>query len=360
MGGIVEIKVNASDASGKAPYVSLFVDHQFKTLRNFAPYTFDLDTNHLTNGKHVIEVWGYNDAQQRTQARPLEIIVNNPGGHTFERHDLLDDAPSALKAHTTRGGAVISSRPPAATRTPNRARIAEVAAASHNAAPKSLPSIAHTARKAMSQMIAKADKLASLGASAAEMDSTGQSGSPSASMIAPAFTPRGISTDTFETRTFAAPVAPKAIIRSHSVVRNLHASQVPALRRVHGAPLIASLNPGSRNAFSLMSSAGKLEAGPGGALDMGSESDAMTPDASVPAMPQIAAPRQAEQLKAKTPAPTALKAVKPMPAKSAKVARPIAAPCSDRFEQFSAEQRRYSQSRGFGGSHRCRAAEGYR
>ena len=220
---------------------------------------------------------------------------------------------------------MISSRPPAATRTPNRARIAEVAAASHNAAPKSLPSIAHTARKAMSQMIAKADKLASLGASAAELDSNGQSALPSASMIAPAFTQRGISTDTFETRTFAAPVAPKAILRSHSVVRNLHASQVPALRRAYGAPLIANLNPGSRNVLSLIRSAGKLEAGPGGALDMGSEGDALKPDASVPTMPQVAAPRQAEQLKAKTPAPAALKAVKPMPAKAVKtVAVPVA------------------------------------
>ena len=314
VGGIIEIKVDASDASGKAPYVSLFVDHQFKTLRNFAPYTFDLDTNHLTNGKHTIEIWGYNDAQERTQAKPLEIIVNNPGGHTFERHDLLDDAPSAPKSHTTRGGAVISSRPPAATHTPTRAPIAATALITHKATAKGVPSIAHTARKAMSQMIAKADKLASLGASTAELDSVGQNGLPSASTIAPAFTPRGISTDTFETRTFAAPTAPQAIIRSHSVVRSLHGSQVPALRGAHGAPVIASLNPGSRSALSLIKSAGKLETAPGGSLDTGSDGASMMPDASVSMMPQITAPESLGQLKAKIQAPSVYKAAKPMPA----------------------------------------------
>ncbi len=313
VGGIIEIKVDASDASGKAPYVSLFVDHQFKTLRNFAPYTFDLDTNHLTNGKHTIEVWGYNDAQERTQAKPLEITVNNPGGHTFERHDLLDDTPGVAKAHVTRGGAVISSKPPAVSHTPTRAQLAAAIPAARKTAAKGLPSIAHTARKAMSQMIAKADKLASLGSSAAVLDSSGQSDLPTASMVAPAFTPRGISTDTFETRTFAAPVVPKAIMRSHSVVRNLHSSQVPGLRGAHGAPVIASLSPGSRSAWSLIASAGKLESAPGGALDTGSDSLSMMPDMSA-SMPQIAAPRPSGQSKAKMQGQASVRTAKPMPA----------------------------------------------
>ena len=105
--------MNATDASGKSPYVSLFIDHAFKTLRNFPPYSFNWDTTRLPNGYHTIEVLGYNDAQQVGRANPIRVMVNNPGGRTFERHDLRDkpaapaDSPQpgfASDVQSQRGG----------------------------------------------------------------------------------------------------------------------------------------------------------------------------------------------------------------------------------------------------------------
>ena len=295
--GIVEIKVDASDASGKAPYVSLFVDHEFKTLRNYAPYTFDLDTNHLTNGKHTVEVWGYNDAQQVGHAKPLEIMVNNPGGHTFERRDLLDgpSAPAA-HAHVTRGGAVISSHPPVA-----QARSVQLASASAPVAARrtlGTPSIAHTARKAMGAMIAKADRLASLGTGAL-LDSAGQDQASAPTLTAPAFAERGVSSDVFETRTFAAPTGSQSVAHTHSIVHKLQASQVPSLRPAHqmSAPMIASLNPRSMATLTAIAASSKLESASGGtALASGSLEDASGNAVAVPA--PLAQPKVKIQLHA--------------------------------------------------------------
>jgi hypothetical protein len=88
--GMVTLRVNATDPSGKPPYVSLFVDKTFKTLRNFAPYEFDWDTTGYSNGYHTIEMSSYNEAGNAGQAKSLRLYVNNPGGETSIRHDLLD------------------------------------------------------------------------------------------------------------------------------------------------------------------------------------------------------------------------------------------------------------------------------
>ncbi len=95
--GVITLRVEASDPSGKAPYVSLFIDKTFKTLRNYAPYEFEWDTTAYSNGYHTIEAYGYNDTASVGHAKTLRLYVNNPGGDTGIRHDLLD-APPAVKA----------------------------------------------------------------------------------------------------------------------------------------------------------------------------------------------------------------------------------------------------------------------
>ncbi len=93
--GVVTLRVQAADPSGKAPYVSLFIDKTFVTLRNYAPYEFEWDTTAAANGYHTIEVYGYNDTAGAVgQTKALRLYVNNPGGQTGIRHDLLD-APKA-------------------------------------------------------------------------------------------------------------------------------------------------------------------------------------------------------------------------------------------------------------------------
>lgn len=95
--GKVTLRIKAEDPSGKPPYVSLFIDHSFKTLRNYAPYEFTWDTTEYPNGYHTIEAFGYNDAQDVGHAQPIRVLVNNPGGRTERRTDLRD----APKPHVT-------------------------------------------------------------------------------------------------------------------------------------------------------------------------------------------------------------------------------------------------------------------
>ena len=96
--GKVTLRIKAEDPSGKPPYVSLFIDHGFKTLRNYAPYEFTWDTTAYPNGYHTIEAFGYNDSQDVGHAQPIRVFVNNPGGHTERRTDLLD-APKTGSSH---------------------------------------------------------------------------------------------------------------------------------------------------------------------------------------------------------------------------------------------------------------------
>ncbi|MGO8670863.1 MAG: stalk domain-containing protein [Capsulimonadaceae bacterium] len=88
--GTVKIELKATAPDGKDPYVSLFIDRTFKTLRNYAPYEYDWDTTGYTNGYHTIEAYGYDDAQNVGPAQVLRVYVNNPGGQTPLRTDLTD------------------------------------------------------------------------------------------------------------------------------------------------------------------------------------------------------------------------------------------------------------------------------
>jgi len=103
--GTVTIHVKAHDVSGKPPYVSLFIDHAFKSLQNYPPFTFTWDTTRVSNGKHEIEAYGYNDAAQVGTAQPIDVNVNNPGGNTFERTDLSDATVSSTQSPAARHAA---------------------------------------------------------------------------------------------------------------------------------------------------------------------------------------------------------------------------------------------------------------
>ena len=94
--GTVTIKVRATDPSGKNPYVSLFIDKKFETLRNYAPYEFEWDTTAYPNGYHTIEVSGYNESSPNSgESKTLRLYVNNPGGETSIRQDLMDGVKPA-------------------------------------------------------------------------------------------------------------------------------------------------------------------------------------------------------------------------------------------------------------------------
>ena len=88
--GTVKIALKATEPNGKSPYVSLFIDRTFKTLRNYAPYEFDWDTTAYTNGYHTIEAYGYDENQNVGPAQVVRVFVNNPCGRTLFRLFLKD------------------------------------------------------------------------------------------------------------------------------------------------------------------------------------------------------------------------------------------------------------------------------
>lgn len=91
--GKVEIGLRVSEQLGRA-YISLFIDRQFKTLRNFPPYTYTWDTTTVENGWHLIEALGVDEARNTHKAVPVRVLVNNPGGRTV-RETRLPDATSS-------------------------------------------------------------------------------------------------------------------------------------------------------------------------------------------------------------------------------------------------------------------------
>ncbi len=98
--GTVRIKVDASDASGKPPYVSIFVDGEMKQLVNYRPFEYDWDTSALSNGWHTIAIVEAfdDDAAPVAHIKPIRVYVNNPGGQTHIRTDLLDGQPAVRPA----------------------------------------------------------------------------------------------------------------------------------------------------------------------------------------------------------------------------------------------------------------------
>lgn len=81
LAGTVEIAVNIKEENLN-PYVSFFVDRQFKTLKNYPPYSFVWDTTTVPNGYHVVEATGYLESSNATSTQRVQVYVDNPGGFT--------------------------------------------------------------------------------------------------------------------------------------------------------------------------------------------------------------------------------------------------------------------------------------
>ena len=101
--GVIEIEVDAPAKTGIAPYVSFYVDKQWKTLKNFPPYTYTWDTTTVPNGYHTIEALGYLETTNATSSRKMQVFVDNPGGNTIRMTEIPDLSPApkvAAKALT--------------------------------------------------------------------------------------------------------------------------------------------------------------------------------------------------------------------------------------------------------------------
>jgi hypothetical protein len=72
----------AVDTSVKQPYVSLFIDRQFREMRNTPPYKFLWDTTKEVLGWHSVEAWAYDITGDTFKSPSIQVYVNNPGGRT--------------------------------------------------------------------------------------------------------------------------------------------------------------------------------------------------------------------------------------------------------------------------------------
>jgi hypothetical protein len=76
----------AIDSRVRQPYVSLFIDRQFREMRNNPPYRFAWDTTKEALGWHTVEAWAYDLTGSTYKSPQIQVYVNNPGGRT-ERID---------------------------------------------------------------------------------------------------------------------------------------------------------------------------------------------------------------------------------------------------------------------------------
>lgn len=79
--GAVEIKVGFGREL-RNTYVSFFVNGQFKSMTNTAPYTFVWDTTREANGWHEVEAWVVDETSNTFKTRKVRVFVDNPGGRT--------------------------------------------------------------------------------------------------------------------------------------------------------------------------------------------------------------------------------------------------------------------------------------
>lgn len=112
--GKVEIGLRVNEQLGKV-YISLFIDRQFKTLRNFPPYTYTWDTTTVDNGWHLIEALGVDEGRNTYKATPVRVLVNNPGGQTVRETRLPEATTSSPDLLLTPLGSALTLQSAAAT-----------------------------------------------------------------------------------------------------------------------------------------------------------------------------------------------------------------------------------------------------
>jgi hypothetical protein len=93
--GAVEIKVGfGRELSNK--YVSFFVNNQFRSMTNTAPFAYTWDTTREPNGWHELEAWVVDDQGNTFKTRKVKVFVNNPSGRT-NRVNTPVTTPAPLK-----------------------------------------------------------------------------------------------------------------------------------------------------------------------------------------------------------------------------------------------------------------------
>ncbi|MHB1459745.1 MAG: stalk domain-containing protein [Armatimonadota bacterium] len=99
--GKVEVNVAVNEGV-KNPYVSIYIDQKFRSLKNVPPYVFTWDTATVSNGSHMIEAMLVDSSQNVYKAAPITVMVNNPGGFTMT-NDFLSTSSAMLSTPPVTG-----------------------------------------------------------------------------------------------------------------------------------------------------------------------------------------------------------------------------------------------------------------
>ena len=112
LSGTVEFDLEVESRNGINPYVSFYVDKQFKNLKNYPPYAFQWDTTTVANGFHTIEAMGYLETGRDTTNRRLRVYVDNAGGETKVKNEVADlsRAPKTVAPAKVSAAAVVASK----------------------------------------------------------------------------------------------------------------------------------------------------------------------------------------------------------------------------------------------------------
>lgn len=98
--GTVEMKLGLN-REFRDIYVSFFVDDEWRSLRNTAPYSYYWDTTRHTNGWHEVQAWVVDEANNTFKTQKVKVYVNNPGGRTERVEDPTKTNTVAPKAPET-------------------------------------------------------------------------------------------------------------------------------------------------------------------------------------------------------------------------------------------------------------------
>jgi len=66
-------------------YVSFFVNDEFKSLKNFPPYTYLWDTSKEPNGWHEVQAWVVDDMNSTFKTERLRVFVNNSRSKSYDK-----------------------------------------------------------------------------------------------------------------------------------------------------------------------------------------------------------------------------------------------------------------------------------
>jgi len=94
--GPVEIKVGFGKEMRNV-YVSFFIDNQFRSMVNVAPYNYVWDTSRESNGWHELEAWVVDDSSTTFKTRKVRIFVNNISGRTERKTVPTEVKPTETK-----------------------------------------------------------------------------------------------------------------------------------------------------------------------------------------------------------------------------------------------------------------------